>query len=61
LYSLFFKENPMNTRRFLTFLAALLITWGQALLFAADTAASAELVLASVAIPAGAAGGSRPS
>ena len=32
----------MNTRRLLTFLAAILITAGQTLIVAADTAASAQ-------------------
>lgn len=44
----------MNGRRFLTFAAAILITVGQALVFATDTAASAEALLASGAIPAAA-------
>jgi len=42
----------MTTRRFLTFLAAILITVGQTLIFVTDTAASAESVLASVATQA---------
>ena len=41
----------MNGRRFLTFLAATLITVGQTLIFATDTAASAAL-FASAANPA---------
>ena len=42
----------MTPRRFLTFLAAILITLGQTLIFVTDTAASAEAVLASAAQPA---------
>jgi len=42
----------MTARRTVTFLAAILITLGQTLIFAADTAASAEAMLASVANPA---------
>jgi hypothetical protein len=48
----------MTIRRFLTFLAAILITAGQTLIFVADTAASAEAVLASVANHAQSSGGS---
>lgn len=39
----------MQTRRFLTFLAAVLITLGQALIFAADTAASAQGAVPAIA------------
>ena len=42
----------MNARRFLTFLAAILVTVGQALVFATDTAASAEALFASGSNPA---------
>ena len=39
----------MTARRSLTFLAAILITLGQTLIFAADTAVSAEAMVASAA------------
>ena len=48
----------MTTRRFLSFLAATIFTIGQALTLVADTAASAEAVLASVAHQAQSPGGS---
>jgi hypothetical protein len=49
----------MNARRYLTLLAAILTTVGQALIFATDTAASAESVLASIAYVAPSSDGSR--
>jgi hypothetical protein len=49
LFNLVFKEKFMNARRYLTLLAAILTTAVQTLIFVADTAASAESVLASVA------------
>ncbi len=42
----------MNGRQFLTFVAATLITVGQTLVFATDTAASADALLGAVANPA---------
>jgi hypothetical protein len=39
----------MQARRYLAFLAAILITVGQAVIFAADTAASAQSADASIA------------
>ncbi len=48
----------MYARRFLTLLAAVLITAGEALVLATDTAASAEAVLASAAPVAPSAGAS---
>jgi hypothetical protein len=47
-----FKEKSMNARRFLTFVAAILVTVGQGLVFATDTAASAEALFASGSNPA---------
>ncbi len=49
LFNLVFKEKFMNAHRYLTLLAAILTTVVQTLIFVADTAASAESVLASVA------------
>jgi hypothetical protein len=49
LFYFVFEEKFMTARRLLTSLAAILITLGQTLIFAADTAASAEAMLASVA------------
>ena len=58
LFNLVFKEKFMNARRYLTLLAAILTTAVQTLIFVADTAVSAESVLASVAYVAPSSDGS---
>jgi hypothetical protein len=45
----FSRRNTMNARRFVTFMAAILITAGQTLLVAAATAATAQAAEPSVA------------
>jgi hypothetical protein len=56
--TLIFEERTMNAHRIYAFLAAILITVGQTLIFATDTAASAQGAEPSVAMQPAAHAGS---